>query len=151
MKEHKLWVIIGVAALLFAVLALPGCVSKSDYETLRSEYETLRADYRVLQADYEALKADYDALKQQLAITPQIDKPSFSKDEVLAIVGNHFSDIFYEPAKPEDFEYGESSHWEAWYLGDGKWEVRCVLTNTVGIWYFYEKTQTVQFWGRVAR
>jgi hypothetical protein len=52
MKGHKLCVIIGVAVLLFAVLALPGCVSKSDYEALRADYEALKADYdaRISQA-----------------------------------------------------------------------------------------------------
>lgn len=66
MKGYKLWVIIGVTALLFTVLALPGCVSKPEYETSQSEYEALRADYEALQAQHTILAEENESLKTEL-------------------------------------------------------------------------------------
>jgi hypothetical protein len=86
MKGYQLWVIIGVAALLPTVLALPGCVSKSDYETLqaqrailaeeneslKTELERVQSDLANLQADYDALETEYNAIKNELAGTTSI-------------------------------------------------------------------------------
>jgi hypothetical protein len=35
------------------------------------------------------------------------------------------------------------------YLGDGKWEVRVVITNAVGLWHVDEESEVVQFQGRL--
>jgi hypothetical protein len=77
---------------------------------------------------------------------PEGAPPTFSRTEVTAIMRDHISDIFYGDAK---LNFHDTSHWKLKYLGDGKWEVRLVITNAVGVWHLYEDSETVEFLGRL--
>jgi hypothetical protein len=79
-------------------------------------------------------------------LLPEGAPPTFSRAEVVAIVGKHMSDMFYGDAR---LNFHDTSHWKLDYLGDGKWEVRLVIMNAVGLWHLDEKTETVQFLGRL--
>ncbi len=79
-------------------------------------------------------------------LPPEGAPPTFSRAEVIAAVGKHKSDIYYDGA---GLNWHDTSHWKLTYLGDGKWEVRIVITNAVGLWHFNEESETVQFVGRL--
>lgn len=80
--------------------------------------------------------------------SPSIDKPIYSSDEVLAIVGNDFS-TFLNDLKNQDLfgQTDNSGFWRSTYLGNGKWEVRLTYPKLVAIWYYYEKSNTLSYWG----
>ena len=102
MKRHKVWAIIGVVVLLLTVVALPGCVSKSEYEALQTDYATLQqennsleaevertqSDLTSAQADYSALKADYDGLNANYdELNANYDELNANYDELNANYG----------------------------------------------------------------
>ena len=68
--------------------------------------------------------------------------PTFTRGEVMEAVAAHIFDIYYDQAP---LNWHDASHWKLNYLGDGKWEVRAIISNAVGVWLFDEKSQEVQF------
>lgn len=80
-------------------------------------------------------------------LLPPEGKPAvFSRSEVIAIVGKHMSDMYYDHAP---LNWHDTAHFKLNYLGDGKWEVRVVITNAVGLWHFHENDRVVEFRGRL--
>lgn len=75
-------------------------------------------------------------------LQPDGPPPTFSRAEVMDIVGDHISDIYYDNPP---LNWHDASHWKLNYLGNGKWEVRLVITNAVGLWTFDEQSETVRF------
>jgi len=71
------WLLLGVAILSLAIIALAGCVSKSEYEalqaeqaalvqennSLKAELEKVQGDLTTVQADLTNAQAEYDTLK----------------------------------------------------------------------------------------
>jgi hypothetical protein len=77
---------------------------------------------------------------------PQGRRPTLSRPEVIAIVAKHLSDMYYDHAP---LNWHDTAHFKLNYLGDGKWEVRVVITNAVGLWHVDEESEVVQFQGRL--
>jgi len=93
------------------------------------------------------------------------DKPDFTQDEVIAIskrvLSNkypNYSEGWFEGASPDSTRitydvYSLLSDFSATYVGEGKWKGNCIRTVSGGLspgrynigWYFYEKSQTVEF------
>ena len=75
-------------------------------------------------------------------LAPQGAPATYSRSEVIDIVAKHLSDMHYDNAP---LNYHDTAHFKLNYLGHGKWEVRVVITNAVGLWIFDERNQDVQF------
>jgi hypothetical protein len=70
----------------------------------------------------------------------------FSWSQVIAIVAKHMSDMYSDHAP---LNWHDTAHYKLNYLGDGRWEVRVVITNAVGLWHFDENSRVVEFQGRL--
>ena len=79
-------------------------------------------------------------------LSPEGTPASSSRSEVIHIVAKHLSDMHYDNAP---LNYHDTAHFKLNYLGYGKWEVRVVITNAVGLWVFDERNQDIQFLGRL--
>ena len=75
-------------------------------------------------------------------LSPEGAPAAFSRSEVIAFVGKHTSDMYYDHAP---LNWHDTAHYKLNYRGDGRWEVRVVITNAVGLWYFNENGRVVEF------
>jgi hypothetical protein len=85
-------------------------------------------------------------LARRELLPPRGRPAACSRSEVIAIVSKHISDMYRDHAP---LNWHDTAHYKLNYQGDGRWEVRIVITNAVGLWRFYEDRCVVEFLGRL--